>query len=157
MPEWRTPLEEIEVGKGRTIREGQDVAILTLGHVGNFAVDACELLAKQDIQAAHYDLRFAKPLDETLLHEIFQKHDRILTVEDGCLQGGVGSAILEFMTDHGYAARVKRLGIPDHIIEHGEPHELHHECGFDTEGIVRAVQETVAMEVRLSDVRLSLG
>ncbi len=146
MPEWRTPLEEIEVGKGRQIREGEDVAILTLGHVGNFAVEACEILAKQSIQAAHYDLRFAKPLDEALLHEVFQKHDHILTVEDGCLPGGVGSAILEFMSEHGYTARVKRLGIPDHIIEHGEPHELYHECGFDAAGIVKAVQEIVAEE-----------
>ncbi len=162
MPDWRTPLEEIEVGKGRQIREGEDLAILTLGHVGNFAVEACEILTEQDIQAAHYDLRFAKPLDEAMLHEVFQKHDRILTVEDGCLPGGVGSAILEFMAEHGYAACVKRLGIPDRVIEHGEPHELYHECGFDAAGIVRAVQEMVAevvrlSEVRLSEVRLSLG
>lgn len=150
-------MEEVGVGKGRKIREGSDVAILTLGHVGNFAVKACETLVKQEISAAHYDMRFAKPLDEALLHEIFQKHERIITVEDGCLQGGIGSAILEFMTDHGYTARVKRLGIPDIIIEHGEPHELYRECGFDTAGIVRAAQELVAEQVRLSEVRLSLG
>jgi len=157
MPEWRTPLEEIEVGKGRKIREGEDLAILTLGHVGNFAVEACEILAKQDIVAAHYDLRFAKPLDEMMLHEVFKKHNRILTVEDGCLPGGVGSAILEFMIEHGYTARVKRLGIPDRVIDHGEPHELYRECGFDTAGVVRAAQEIVAEEVRLSELRLSLG
>lgn len=156
MPEWRTPFEEIEVGKGRKIREGSDVVILTLGHVGNFAIEACEMLMKQEISAAHYDLRFAKPLDEELLHRIFQKYDRILTVEDGCLQGGVGSAILEFMIDHGYSARVKRLGIPDQVIEHGEPHELYRECGFDTVGIMRAAQEMIAVDVRLSEVRLSL-
>ncbi|MPR33636.1 1-deoxy-D-xylulose-5-phosphate synthase [Salmonirosea aquatica] len=156
MPEWRTSLEEIEVGKGRKIRDGSEIAILTLGHVGNYAVEACETLLKQDISAAHYDLRFAKPLDEAMLHEVFQKYDRILTVEDGCLQGGVGSAILEFMVDHGYTARIKRLGIPDRVIEHGEPHELHHECGFDTEGIVRTVQEMIAVEVRLTGMRLSL-
>jgi 1-deoxy-D-xylulose-5-phosphate synthase len=156
MPEWRMPLEEIKVGKGRKIREGSDVAILTLGHVGNFAVEACATLVKQDISAAHYDMRFAKPLDEALLHEVFQKHDRVLTVEDGCLQGGIGSAILEFMTDHGYTARVKRLGIPDLVIEHGEPHELYHECGFDVKGIVRAAQELVAEQVRLPEVRLSV-
>jgi len=150
MPNWRTPLEEIQVGKGRKIRDGEDLAILTLGHVGNYAVEACEILTKQDIFAAHYDLRFAKPLDEGMLHEVFQKYDRILTVEDGCLPGGVGSAILEFMAEHGYAARVKRLGIPDRVIEHGEPHELHHECGFDAAGIVRAAQEMVAIDVRLS-------
>ncbi len=150
MPEWRTPMEEIEVGTGRRIRDGEDLAILTLGHVGNFAVEACKSLSKQDIAAAHYDLRFAKPLDEALLHEVFQKHDRILTIEDGCVQGGVGSAILEFMTEHGYSARVKRLGIPDRIIEHGEPHELYRECGYDALGIERAAQEMIAAEVRLS-------
>ncbi len=157
MPEWRTPLEEIEVGKGRQICEGEDFAILTLGHVGNFAVEACEILTQQDISAAHYDLRFAKPLDEAMLHEVFRKYDRILTVEDGCLPGGVGSAILEFMAKHGYVARVKRLGIPDRVIEHGEPHELYRECGFDAAGIVRAAQEMVVEEVRLSEVRLSLS
>ncbi len=150
MPEWRTPLEEIEVGTGRKIRDGEDLAILTLGHVGNFAEEACESLLKQEIAAAHYDLRFAKPLDEKMLHEIFQKYDRILTVEDGCLQGGVGSAILEFITEHGYTARVKRLGIPDRIIEHGEPHELYRECGYDALGIARAAQDMIAVSVRLA-------
>ncbi|TDB58088.1 1-deoxy-D-xylulose-5-phosphate synthase [Arundinibacter roseus] len=149
MPEWRTTMEEIVIGTGRTLRTGKDVALLSLGHVGNFASEACDTLATHDIQAAHVDMRFAKPLDERLLHEIFQAYDRIVTIEDGCVQGGFGSAILEFMADHGYAARIKRLGIPDQVVEHGEPHELHHECGFDTEGIIRAVHELMAVDVKI--------
>ncbi len=138
MPEWRTPLEEIELGKGRKLRDGADMAILTIGHIGNYAVEACEILAEEGMDVAHYDMRFVKPLDEEMLHEIFEQHRHVVTVEDGCLMGGFGSAVVEFMGDHGYAARVKRLGIPDDIIEHGEQAELHKECGFDTQGIVQA-------------------
>lgn len=140
MPNWRTPFEKIEIGKGRRIRSGEQVAILTLGHIGNYAVEACETLAKKGIHPAHYDLRFAKPLDAELLHEVFSVFKKVLTVEDGCLQGGVGSAVLEFMVDHGYQAEVVRLGIPDEIIEHGEQLELHRECGFDPEGIAHSIE-----------------
>lgn len=150
MPEWRTPLEEMEIGKGRKIKDGEELAILTLGHVGNYAVEACEELARQDLNIAHYDMRFVKPLDEDMLHGIFQKFDKVITVEDGCLQGGFGSAVIEFMTDHGYTSRIKRLGIPDRIVEHGEPHELHRECAFDTAGIVRAAQDMIAVDVKIS-------
>ncbi|MEQ8715434.1 MAG: 1-deoxy-D-xylulose-5-phosphate synthase [Cyclobacteriaceae bacterium] len=140
MPEWRTPMRQIEVGKGRKLREGSDLAILTIGHIGNYAVEACEQLSEQGISAAHYDMRFVKPLDEEMLHDIFENHKYVITVEDGCLMGGFGSAVVEFMGDHGYGSVVKRLGIPDAIIEHGEQIELHKECGFDTEGIVLASQ-----------------
>jgi 1-deoxy-D-xylulose-5-phosphate synthase len=139
MPNWRTPFEEIEIGTGRKIREGEDLAILTIGHIGNYAVEVCEKLEKQGINIAHYDLRFAKPLDEKLLHEVFSAFKKVVTIEDGCLQGGVGSAVLEFMIDNNYNSEVKRLGIPDRIVEHGEQLELHHECGFDPEGIERTV------------------
>ncbi|MCE2773634.1 MAG: 1-deoxy-D-xylulose-5-phosphate synthase [Bacteroidetes bacterium] len=132
---WRTSFEEIKIGTGRKIREGKDVAILTFGHPGNFAVEACDNLNKQGISAAHYDMRFVKPLDEALLHEVFAKHDKVITVEDGTVVGGLGSAILEFMADHGYNAQVKRLGIPDRWIEHGEQPELWKECGFDAAAI----------------------
>jgi 1-deoxy-D-xylulose-5-phosphate synthase len=135
LPEWRTPFQEIKIGTGRKIREGDDLAILTLGHVGNYAVEACEKLAAAGLSVAHYDMRFVKPLDTELLHEVFSMHKKIVTVEDGALQGGFGSAILEFMVDHGYQAEVRRLGIPDRVVEHGEQMELHHECGFDPEGI----------------------
>lgn len=139
MPNWRTAFEEIKVGTGRKLREGQELAILTFGHIGNYAVDVCDKLAKQDIHVGHYDLRFAKPLDEALLHEVFQNYSKIITVEDGCVQGGVGSAVLEFMADHQYNAEVKRLGIPDRIIEHGEQLELHRETGFDPDSIEQTV------------------
>ncbi len=140
MPDWRTPFEEIEIGKGRKIKEGEEIAILTFGHIGNYAVEACAKLAKKGINPAHYDLRFAKPLDEELLHEVFATFKKIITVEDGCIQGGIGSAVLEFMADHNYFAEVRRLGIPDHIVEHGEQSELHKECGFDTDGLIRSVE-----------------
>lgn len=140
MPQWQTPFEEIKIGKGRKIKDGTDIAVLTLGPVGNYVTDAYSVLEKEGIDVAHYDMRFVKPLDEAMLHEIFTLHDRVITIEDGCLQGGFGSAVLEFMIDNGYNSRVKRLGIPDALVEHGEPAELHHECGFDTEGIIDAIR-----------------
>jgi 1-deoxy-D-xylulose-5-phosphate synthase len=139
MPNWRTPMEEIRIGSGRKIRDGEELAILTIGHVGNYAVEVCERLSKQNIEIAHYDMRFVKPLDEELLHQIFSQYKKILTIEDGSIQGGFGSAIIEFMADHNYHSEVKRLGIPDRIVEHGEQYELHKECGFDPDGIERAV------------------
>jgi 1-deoxy-D-xylulose-5-phosphate synthase len=141
MPDWKTAFEEIEMGKGRMISDGEEVAILTLGHIGNYAVRAVEMLEEEGLQPAHYDMRFVKPLDEKMLHEIFSRFDKIITVEDGCLMGGMGSAIAEFMLDNGYMAQIKRLGIPDKIIEHGEQMELHRECGFDPEGIAQAVRQ----------------
>ena len=145
MPQWKTPFEKIEIGKGRKVRAGEDIAILTIGHIGNYAVKSCAMLELEGISAAHYDLRFVKPLDEALLHEVFQKFDKVITVEDGCLQGGTGSAVLEFMADHGYQAKLKRLGIPDRIVEHGEQLELHRECGFDAEGIARTAKEMMTV------------
>lgn len=141
MPEWRTPFEEIEIGTGRKLRNGDDLAILTIGHIGNYAVEVCENLEKQNIRVAHFDMRFVKPIDEKLLHEVFSKYTKVITVEDGCVEGGFGSAVLEFMADHHYTADVKRLGIPDAVIEHGEQIELQHEAGFDPEHIEKAVME----------------
>ncbi len=141
MPHWRTPFEALQVGKGRKLKEGTDLAILSLGHVGNYALKAASLLLKEGISVAHYDMRFAKPLDEELLKEVFLHHRKIITVEDGCLSGGFGSAVLEFMADHGYAAKVVRLGIPDRVIEHGEQEELHHECGYDVQGIINSARK----------------
>lgn len=147
MPEWRTTLKKVEIGKGQKIRNGKDLAILTLGHIGNYAVEACNELEKEGISPAHYDMRFAKPIDEELLHEVFGTYKNVITVEDGCLMGGVGSAVLEFMADNGYASRVKRLGIPDRFVDHGEQFELQHECGFDKEGIKAAVREMLFEKV----------
>ncbi|MFZ5999880.1 MAG: 1-deoxy-D-xylulose-5-phosphate synthase [Bacteroidota bacterium] len=139
MPQWRTPFEKIEIGTGRKIKDGDELAILTIGHIGNYAVEACEKLSKKGVEVAHYDMRFVKPLDEAMLHEIFTRFTKVITVEDGCVQGGFGSAILEFVADHSYMAEVKRLGIPDAIVEHGEQLQLHKECGFDPRGIEEAV------------------
>ncbi len=139
MPNWKTPFEKIEIGTGRKIKGGDELAILTIGHIGNYAVEVCANLEKQGLSIAHYDLRFVKPLDEKMLHEVFSKFKKVVTVEDGCVQGGFGSAVIEFMADHNYQAEVKRLGIPDEVIEHGEQLELHRECGFDPAGIERTV------------------
>ena len=139
MPEWRTPFEEMEIGRGRRIKKGEDVAILTIGHIGNYAVEACEKLSEQGLNPGHYDMRFIKPLDEDLLHEVFSNYSKVVTVEDGCVMGGFGSAVLEFMADHGYNTQVRRLGIPDDIVEHGEQKQLHAECDFDVDGIIDAV------------------
>ena len=141
MPEWRTPLTAVKVGTGRLIQEGEGVAILTIGHIGNYIPEVTAKLLPDGIRPAHYDMRFCKPLDETLLHRIFTDFDSIVTIEDGCVQGGFGSAVLEFMADNGYSAKVTRLGIPDLVIEHGEQMELQRECGFDPEGIAEAVRK----------------
>lgn len=141
MPDWKRPLNALEVGKGRRICDGEEVAILTIGHVGNFAVTACKDLNAEGINPAHYDLRFVKPLDEVLLHEVFSRFKNIITVEDGCVQGGMGSAVLEFMADHQYQANIVRLGIPDEFIEHGEQPELWALCGYDTNAIIEAVKK----------------
>lgn len=142
-PNWRSPLREVEIGKGRCLAEGSDIAIVTLGTVGNMASEACRALLEENINAAHYDMRFAKPIDEEMLHVICKKHDMIITVEDGCLMGGFGSAVLEFMADHGYTSRVVRLGIPDKIIEHGEQSELYAECNYDAAAIIKSVHELI--------------
>ncbi len=141
MAEWKTPFVEIEIGKGRKLKDGKDIAILSLGHPGNFATSAIRELRTDGINAAHYDMRFVKPLDEELLHEVFNKYHKMITVEDGTIIGGFGSAILEFMNENNYQAEVKILGIPDKIIEHGTLKELHRECGFDAQGIAAAVRE----------------
>lgn len=145
MPDWRRPMKEVEIGKGRVVAEGKDIAILSIGHVGNYALEAADRLAEAKISAAVYDMRFVKPLDEEMLHEIFKKFDRVVTVEDGCLQGGFGSAIVEFMADHGYSNKIKRLGIPDKVIEHGTQLELQKQCGFDPEGIMQASLDFVGV------------
>ncbi len=147
MPNWQTPMKEIKVGTGRVIKEGEDLAILTIGHVGNYAIQVTEQLAQEGIYPGHYDMRFVKPLDEALLHDIFSRYKNIVTVEDGCVTGGFGSAILEFMSEHNYVAKVKRLGIPDRVVEHGEQIELHNECGFGPEGIAKTVRQMLIADL----------
>ena len=150
MPNWRTPFQEIPVGKGRKIKDGDSLAILSLGHPGNFVTTAIRELRAEGLDPAHYDMRFVKPLDEELLHEVFSKYDRILTVEDGTIVGGFGSAILEFQSAHGYVATVKMLGIPDRYVEHGTLKELQHECGYDAPAIAAAVREMMKDKVRVN-------
>jgi 1-deoxy-D-xylulose-5-phosphate synthase len=138
--DWQQPFSRVEVGKGEKLIEGSDAAIISIGHVGNFAREAIAELAGEGISCALVDLRFIKPIDESLLHDVFKKYDRIITLEDGCTQGGMGSAVLEFMEDNAYQARVVRLGVPDRFIEQGTPEELYAECGYDKAGIIRAVR-----------------
>lgn len=140
MSDWRRPMKAIEVGKARMVTDGEDVAILSIGTIGNEVVKACTELNSEGIHPAHYDMRFVKPLDESVLNHVFKKFKHVITVEDGCLQGGMGSAVLEFMADHRYSCNVIRLGIPDRVIEHGEQPELWAECGFDAHGIHTTVK-----------------
>lgn len=150
MPDWRRPLKAIPIGKGRKICDGEEVAILTMGHIGNEAIKACNELNSQGIHPAHFDMRFVKPLDEDLLHEVFANFNKVITVEDGCLQGGLGSAVLEFMADNQYSARIVRLGIPDEFIEHGEQAELWAECGYDASSIIKAVEKMTVIRTTKS-------
>jgi 1-deoxy-D-xylulose-5-phosphate synthase len=141
--DWSQSFTEIEVGTGRLVSDGYDIAVLSIGHPGNFVADAVKTLEKESISVAHYDMRFAAPLDKAILHTVFKKFNRIITVEDGILKGGFGSAVIEFMCDNGYQAEVRRLGIPDYFVEHGTQEELIRECGFDADSIVRTVKEMV--------------
>ncbi len=144
LTDWKTPFEEIEIGKGRKIKDGNDLAFITIGPIGKKVEQVIESLSKKGLSIAHYDLRFVKPLDEKLLHEVFTNFKKIITVEDGTVVGGMGSAVLEFMADNGYSSQVKRVGIPDRFVEHGTVPELYHECGLDKEGLIKAVEDLIA-------------
>ena len=146
---WRTPFETIEIGTGRKLKDGEGVAILTIGHCGNFATAAIRELRTQGLNPAHYDMRFVKPIDEAMLHEVFTSFDKVITVEDGTVVGGFGSAVLEFMAEHNYTAEVKMLGIPDRLVEHGSLKELHRECGYDAQGIAEAVRSLLKNSVKV--------
>ena len=141
MPDWKTTMKEIEIGKGRKLKEGKDIAILSFGHPGNFAAAAIRNLLSEGITPGHYDMRFAKPLDEEMLHEVFSQYSKIITVEDGTVVGGIGAAVLEFMAAHGYKAEIRILGIPDRIVEHGSQKELHKECHYDADAIAATARE----------------
>ena len=143
MPDWRTEFQELEIGKGRILREAEGLAILTLGTVGNFALEAAEELADEGINVTVVDMRFVKPLDEELIKSILENHHSIITVEDGCLMGGFGSAVLEFLADQDCSVRVKRLGIPDNVVEHGTQDELYGECGYDIRAITNTAKKLV--------------
>ncbi len=149
MPEWQTEMKEIEIGKGRKIRDGKDIAILSFGHPGNFAAAAIRDLKNDGINPAHYDLRFAKPLDEAMLHEVFQQFNKVVTVEDGTVVGGIGSAVLEFMNTHQYKSEVRILGIPDRIVEHGTLKELHKECHYDAQAIADCARDMMKEHIKV--------
>lgn len=134
---WNGKFELVPIGKGRTIREGRDIAILTIGNTGNFVKEISKELIVNNIDYAHYDMRFVKPIDEDLLHFIFKNFSKIITVEDGVVKGGFGSAVLEFMADNKYSATIVRLGIPDKFIEHGASHELYEMCGYSPNAILQ--------------------
>lgn len=140
--DWKCPLEEIPVGRGRKLKEGRDLAVITIGPIGNTAAHAIAQVEKENPKQsiAHYDLRFLKPLDEELLHEIGTRFNHIITIEDGIKVGGMGSAVLEFMADHGYSPKLQRIGIPDHFIEHGTAAQLYALCGLDEEGIKKVLK-----------------
>ena len=145
--EQKVPFREIPVGKGRLVHDGTEIAILSIGTAGNLAAEAINQLEESHISVAHYDMRFIKPLDEELLHKVFKQFKQVVTVDDGTLIGGFGSAVLEFMSDHGYHCHVKRLGVPDRFIEHGTQAELYRECGFDSEGIAKTIKTLVKPKV----------
>lgn len=142
--DWKKDFEILPVGKGQKLKEGDDLAILSIGAIGTEAMDAIEELEKEGMSIAHYDMRYLKPLDEELLHEVFSKHNNIITLEDGCIVGGLGSAVLEFMSDNGYQSRITRLGVPDKWIEQGTQQELYKECGYEKEGIIATVNKVLA-------------
>jgi 1-deoxy-D-xylulose-5-phosphate synthase len=140
---WNVPFQEIEIGKSRLLKEGNDIAVLTIGYPGIVASDVIRKLEKENISAEHYDMRFVSPLDTDTLDKIFRKFRHVITIEDGILKGGFGSAVIEYMTEKGYTAEIRRLGIPDYFVEHGTQDELYRECGFDAEGIEIAIREMI--------------
>ena len=144
LKDWRCPLEEIKVGTGRKLHDGTDVAVLSIGPIGNNVTEAIKALSDkgQHLSVAHYDMRFLKPLDEAILREVAEHFDRIVTVENGVRRGGLGSAVLEWLSDHGYQRQVTRLGLPDRFVEHGTVDELQLITGLDTDSIIKAIQET---------------
>ncbi|MBR4041954.1 MAG: 1-deoxy-D-xylulose-5-phosphate synthase [Bacteroidaceae bacterium] len=139
--DWHCPFEELPVGKGRKLRDGDDIAILSIGSIGNLAAEAIERVETKGISAAHYDMRYLKPIDEDILHEVGSKYKYIITLENGTIKGGLGSAVLEFMADHGYHPDIHRMGIPDEFVEHGSVPELCRICGIDADSIVREIEQ----------------
>jgi 1-deoxy-D-xylulose-5-phosphate synthase len=151
LPDWKAPFAKIEIGTGRKLKNGDTIAILSIGHPGNFVTQAVRNLKTDGINAAHYDMRFVKPLDEGMLHEVFSKYSKVITVEDGTTIGGFGSAILEFMAAHQYNAEVRMLGIPDRLVEHGTLKQLHRECGYDAQGIEETAREMMSVVLTINN------
>jgi 1-deoxy-D-xylulose-5-phosphate synthase len=138
--DWRNEPELLPIGKGKKLREGKRVAVLSLGPIGNVAAKAIDLLGETN-QVAHYDMLWLKPMDEGILHEVGRNFQAVVTVENGVVTGGLGSAVLEFMADHDYKPRVRRIGIPDRFVEHGALADLYRLCGMDAESITKAIKD----------------
>lgn len=145
--DWKQAFREVEIGKGQQLRDGNDLAILTLGPIGNLAAKAINRLEKENISVAHFDMRFLKPLDNKLLKTVFSRFKKIITVEDASIVGGLGSAVIEYMNDNSYKAKVIRLGIPDRFVDHGSQAELYKECGYDADGIFTAALNLVHSKI----------
>jgi len=145
LTDWRCPLEEVPVGKGRKLRDGNGVAVLSIGPIGNIVEEALNSVECRTESVAHYDMRFLKPLDEEILDEVGRKFQHIITVEDGARIGGLGSAVLEWMNDHGYHPEIKRLGLPDHFVEHGTIPELRQIVGIDKESIKQQISSSLSL------------
>lgn len=143
---WKTAFQRIKVGTGRKLTNGNDIAVLSIGHPGNFVQSAIAEMRESGASIAHYDMRFVKPIDEILLHEVFSKFNKIITVEDGCLMGGFGSAVIEFMADQKYSAEIIRLGIPDKYIHHGTQEELWEDAGFDKNAIINTIKAMLNLD-----------
>ena len=143
IPDWENPMQEISVGKGRLLQEGDDIAILSIGHIGNLVTEAIGKLKKEQISVEHYDMRFLKPIDEDILHRVGKKFKKVVTIEDGTILGGLGSAVIEFFSDHNYQLQVTRLGVPDNFIDQGTQLQLYKECGYDVQGICQTVKALV--------------
>jgi 1-deoxy-D-xylulose-5-phosphate synthase len=142
--DWQQPFHQIEVGTGRKLRDGDRLAFLSIGPIGVKVARVCEDLQKEGLSVAHYDMRFVKPLDEALLHEVFGKFKAVITIEDGTIVGGLGTAVLEFMSDNGYQCSVKRMGIPDRFVDHGTQTELFKECGLDMESMRQNARDIIS-------------
>jgi 1-deoxy-D-xylulose-5-phosphate synthase len=147
LTDWQQPFREIRIGTAVMLRPGKDLAILSLGSAGNLAAEAIQKMENENLEIEHWDMRFAKPLDTDCLHAIFRRFSNIITVEDGVISGGFGSAVIEFMVDNGYRANVERLGVPDTFIDHGTQTELYRECGFDPESICKHIRSMVSPRV----------
>ena len=155
--DWRQPMKALEIAKGECLKEGEDLAILTIGTMATNAQKAIEQMENEwEISVAHYDIRFLKPIDEAMLHEIGKKFKQIVTIEDGVIQGGFGSAVLEFMSEHNYTPRLKRLGIPDSFVEHGTPEELYNMLGLDAEGIAKSITDWIGCSKNLKHEKLKV-
>ena len=141
--DWQSEMKQIEIGTSRYLRQGNQVAIISLGHVGNMVESVCNAYSEKGIELGHVDLRFVKPLDKKLLLEVFNKYDQIITIEDGCIQGGMGSALLEFMAENNCLTPITRLGIPDEFIEHGTQNELHKVCGYDRDTLIQTIEKSL--------------